>query len=95
MLVSCRRGVFVLARICNIQRGICPIHGSSHVSCDRGKHKRVSQQSESDSHEGVLLERPQTVFDGFAGGFAAIPRFLLLDMFVSETTLLKQKRINR
>lgn len=71
----------MLARICYIQCSIRSDDGSSHVSCHR----------ESDRHKGVLLERSQTVFVGFADRFAAISRFLLLDMFAFDTVLSQQR----
>ena len=81
----------MLARICYIQCSIRSDDGSSHVSCHCGMCKGGNQRLESDRHKGVLLERPQTVFAGFADRFAAISRFLLQDMFAFDTVLLQQR----
>lgn len=67
LFVPCRRGFSVFARLRSVQCAIRSMHGSPHVSCHHGKFEGMCLWSESDSHEGVLLERPQAVFDGFAG----------------------------
>ena len=81
----------MFARICHVQCSIRSDNGSSHVSCHCGMCKGEDSTVESDRHKGVLLKRPQAMFDGFADRFAAIPRFLLLEMFIFDIAIWQQR----